>query len=405
MLYHVYDLHRAVLSPLHLTATALRQVWNHPLHPLSYTRMGRAVAAGAELLERATTRYAKPELGLHHTTIDGQEVGVTTEVVWQKPFCDLLHLKRATTRNDPRLLVVAPLSGHYATLLRDTVAGLLPDHDVYITDWQDAAQVPMAQGRFDLDDYVDYLIEILRFLGPGTHVFAVCQPSVPVLGATAILTAANETCAPASMTLMGGPIDTRINPTSVNRMSHLRSPGWFEHTVITRVPAGYPGQGRRVFPGFLILTGFMSMNLDRHVSSHFDLFRHLVRGDGDSASAHRRFYDEFLSVMDLTAEFYLQTLEVAFIEHLLPRNRWISRGRPVDLRAIDRTALMTIEGEHDDISPPGQTRAAHTLCPNIPAELRHHRLQPGVGHFGTFSGKRWRGEVLPDMRDFIRRHD
>jgi poly(3-hydroxybutyrate) depolymerase len=401
-LYHFYDFQRAALAPWRLTAEAVQQVFTHPLVPVAYTRMGRAVAAGAELFERSTRRYGKPEFGLHRTTIDGAEVDVRITTVLQRPFCDLLHFRRDTLRDDPRVLVVAPMSGHYATLLRDTVAGLLPDHDVYITDWRNAAEVPLEHGRFDLDDYIDDLIAFCERLGPEVHVIAVCQPSVPVLAAVSIMAADRHPAAPRSMILMGGPIDTRVNPTRVNRHANEHSLTWFERTCISNVPATYPGFMRRVYPGFLQLTSFMAMNADRHLGSALKHFHHLVRGDGESAEAHRRFYDEYLAVMDLPAEFFLQTIKVAFHDHDLPCGTMTSRGNPVEPRAIRETALMTVEGELDDISGPGQTVAAHDLCAAIPADKRLHHFQKGVGHFGIFNGRRWRSDILPKIRGFIR---
>ncbi|MBI1245010.1 MAG: polyhydroxyalkanoate depolymerase [Alphaproteobacteria bacterium] len=405
MLYQLYDMQQTLLSPVRLAAEAVQNVFSHPMLPMSYTRFGRAMAAGAEMIERATRRYGKPAFRLDKTTIDGMEVPVAEEVVLSKPFCDLLHFKRETPaeRDDPAVLVVAPMSGHYATLLRGTVEALLPDHDVYITDWMNAALVPMIEGTsFDLDDYVDYLIEFMEFLGPETHLIAVCQPSVPVMAAVSLISVLDPATAPRSMTLMGGPVDTRVNPTKVNKLAEDRSIEWFERTVTTNVPPGYPGFMRRVYPGFLQLTGFMSMNLDRHVGSAMKQYQHLVRGDGLSAQAHREFYDEYLSVMDLDAAFYLQTIRLAFQEHALPTGTWVSRGRKVDPGAIRNTALMTVEGELDDISGVGQTYAAHALCTNLPADRHRHWLQKNVGHYGIFNGKRWRGEIMPQVRDFIR---
>ena len=401
-LYQLYDLNHAALSPVRLTAEALQQIFSHPWMPIAYTRFGRAVAAGAELVERATRRYGKPAFNLRTTAIGSHTVPVQLVTAASRPFCDLLHFRREGAHSDPKVLVVAPLSGHYATLLRDTLAGLLPDHDVYITDWINAANVPIGEGRFGLDDYIAYVIEFMRRLGPDLHVIAVCQPSVPVLAAVALLSEEDPHSAPRSMTLMGGPIDTRVNPTKVNALAKTRPIAWFEQAVISSVPAAYPGFMRRVYPGFVQLSGFMSMNLDRHVGSALKHFQHLVRGDGDSAAGHRTFYDEYLSVMDLPAEFFLETVQTVFQEHALPRGVMNSCGRPVDTRAIRKTALMTVEGELDDISGPGQTHAAHRLCPAIPERKRRHHLQAGVGHFGIFNGRRWRTEILPRVRGFIR---
>lgn len=408
MLYHFYDLHHAMVTPARLMAETLQHVFSHPLVPAAYTRMGRAIAAGSEIFERATRRHGKPGFGIASVDVDGTPVAISERVAQAVPFCELRHFVKArdgVTRHEPRVLVVAPMSGHYATLLRDTVAALVPRHDVYITDWVNACQVPLSRGGFDLDDYVDTIIGFLHALGPGTHVVAVCQPSVPALAAASIMAAQDDPAAPASMTLMGGPIDTRMSPTKPNKLAESRPLKWFERHVLSTVPATYAGAGRRVYPGFMQLTGFMSMNADRHFGSTVKHFQHLVRGDGDSAHAHRRFYDEYLAVMDLAAEFYLQTIDIAFQRHLLPRGLWVSRDRKVDPKAITKTALMTVEGELDDISGPGQTRAAHGLCANIPTDRHRHYFAKGVGHYGIFNGSRWRSMILPELRDFIRAHD
>ena len=404
MLYQLHEMQHLALAPARVAAEATLQLFRHPMIPASYTPYGRAVAAACEVFERVTRRRTKPAFGLDMTTCEGWDVEVTEEVVLDYPFCDLVHFKRNVDRTDPRILLVAPLSGHYATLLRDTVRALLPDHDVYITDWNDAREIPLRLGGFDLDDYIDYVMNFLRFLGPNTHVMAVCQPSVPVLAAAALMAAADEPAQPRTMTLMGGPIDTRRAPTKVNEMAKTRSLAWFEGTVVDTVPGNYPGVMRRVYPGFIQLNGFMSMNLDRHVGAHMQMFEHLVRGDGESAAAHRRFYDEYLSVMDLPAEYYLQTVQKVFQEHALPQGKLTWRGEPVDPGAIRKTGLMTVEGELDDISGVGQTHAAHDLCAAIPNESRRHLLQKGVGHYGIFNGRRWRNEILPQVREFIRAH-
>jgi poly(3-hydroxybutyrate) depolymerase len=408
VLYQLYDLHTAMVAPARLMAETLHQVFSHPLVPASYTRMGRAIAASTEIFERATRRHGKPEFGIRDTLHDGARVPVREETALQLPFAALRHFRKegvAPAACGPRVLVVAPMSGHYATLLRDTVAGLLPEHDVFVTDWINACEVPLSAGPFDLDDYVDYVIACLARLGPGTHVLAVCQPSVPVLAAVSIMAAAGHAAVPPSMTLMGGPIDTRMSPTKPNKLAQSRPLKWFERSVLSTVPAIHRGAGRRVYPGFMQLTGFMTMNLDRHFGSTIKHFQHLVRGDGESAQAHRKFYDEYLAVMDLTAEFYLQTIDIAFQRHLLPRGLWVSRGRRIDPKAITTTALMTVEGEFDDISGPGQTRAAHGLCANLPAGLHAHFLARGVGHYGIFNGSRWRSLVLPEIARFLRAHD
>ena len=402
MLYQLHEMQHLAWAPARVAAEATLQLFRHPMMPAAYTSYGRAVAAACEVFERVTRRHRKPGFGLDMTTCDGWDIEVVEEVVLEHPFCELVHFKRNVSRDDPRVLLVAPLSGHFATLLRDTVRALLPEHDVYVTDWTDAREVPLRLGTFDLDDYIDYVIHFLQFLGPGTHVMAVCQPSVPVLAAASLMAAAGDPAQPRSMTLMGGPIDTRRAPTKVNQLAVTRPLSWFEQSVVDTVPGTYPGFMRRVYPGFIQLTGFMSMNLDRHVGAHMQLFEHLVRGDGESAAAHRRFYDEYLSVMDLPAEYYLQTVRSVFQEHALPQGRLKWRGERVEPAAIRDTGLMTVEGELDDISGVGQTEAAHDLCSAIPADRRRHLLQKGVGHYGIFNGRRWRNEILPEVRDFIR---
>ena len=324
--------------------------------------------------------------------------------MWQRPFCNLIHFERALPdhyRQHPKLLIVAPMSGHYATLLRGTVEAFLPNHDVYITDWVDARMVPLALGAFDLDDYIDYLISILHYLGGDTNMVAVCQPSVPVLAAVSLMEARNDPYSPNTMALMGGPIDTRVNPTAVNTLAEQRGIEWFRRNVIAQVPFPNPGMMRDVYPGFLQLSGFMSMNLDRHLGAHREMFGHLVRGDGDSAQKHREFYDEYLAVMDLAAEFYLQTVDTVFVRHALPKGEMMHRQTPVDPSCIRTTALLTVEGEKDDISGVGQTEAAHRLCTGIPAERKAHHLQLGVGHYGVFNGSRFRSEIAPRIADFI----
>jgi poly(3-hydroxybutyrate) depolymerase len=405
MLYQARDAQLSALGPARLAAETLHHVFTHPLMPPSYTFAGRATAAACELFERVTRRYGKPAFGLDHVVVGGRRIALREVPIAEKPFCTLLHFERDEPAADaelPRVLVVAPMSGHHASLLRGTVQALLPEHDVYVTDWIDARTVPATLGLFDLDDYIDYVIEFLQLLGPDIHVLAICQPSPPVLAAVALMAAAGDPAQPRSMTLMGGPVDTRVNPTEVNRLATSRPISWFEQTVIHRVPLYYPGCSRRVYPGFLQLGGFMSMNLDRHVDAHLDLFRHLVEGDGESAAAHRRFYDEYLSVMDLSADFFLQTVRTVFQEHALPRGRMVHHGEPVVPAAIEKTALMTVEGERDDISGIGQTHAAHALTPNIPDERRDHLLQPGVGHYGIFNGRRWRETIRPRISAFIR---
>jgi len=408
-MYWLYELGHAALNPARALADATRLFYKNPANPLTHTTYGKSMAAAAELFERSTRRYSRPEWMIDDTTVGGERVPVHVVTIWERPFCRLLHFERAFTRAprrpQPKLLIVAPMSGHYATLLRGTVEAFLPNHDVYITDWRNAQSVPLAEGRFDLDDYIDYVISMLHMLGGDTHVLAVCQPSVPVMAAAAVMNADNDPYAPNSMVLMGGPIDTRINPTAVNKLATTRDLEWFRSHVITKVPFPHPGVMRDVYPGFLQLHGFMSMNLDRHIEAHHNLFMHLVKGDGDSAQKHREFYDEYLAVMDLSAEFYLQTVDTVFIRHALPKGEMTHRGRRIDPAAITRTALMTVEGEHDDISAVGQTKAAHDLCVNLPDDMRAHYLQPAVGHYGVFNGSRFRAEIAPRIADFVLSHN
>ncbi|HET9717164.1 MAG TPA: polyhydroxyalkanoate depolymerase [Pseudolabrys sp.] len=407
-MYWFYELGHAALNPSRAFADATRLFFKNPANPLAYTAYGKSVAATMELFERSTRRYRRPEWRINSTTVGGERISVEIKTVWHRPFCRLLHFDRAFAqpprRPQPKLLIVAPLSGHYPTLLRGTVETFLPNHDIYLTDWVDARMVPLAEGRFDLDTYIDYMISMLHLLGGDAHVIAVCQPSVPVLAAVALMEADKDSDVPRSMVLMGGPIDTRINPNAVNKLAERRGLGWFRNHVITKVPFPHAGVMRDVYPGFLQLHGFMSMNLDRHIEAHHNLFMHLVQGDGDSAQKHREFYDEYLAVMDLPAEFYLQTVETVFIRHALPKGQMSHRGLRVDPAAIRRVALMTVEGEHDDISSIGQTEAAHALCVNIPADHKVHYVQPGVGHYGVFNGSRFRAEIAPRIADFVLSH-
>ena len=404
-MYWFYELGHAALNPSRALADATRLFFRNPANPLAHTSYGKSVAATMELFERSTRRYHRPEWGIDSTTVGAEKIPVRVETVWQRPFCRLLHFERSFARPprrpQPKLLIVAPMSGHYPTLLRGTVETFLPNHDVYITDWVDARMIPLGEGRFDLDDYIDYIISILHALEGDVHVIAVCQPSVPVLAAVALMEADNDPNIPRSMVLMGGPIDTRINPNGVNKLAEQRGLNWFRNHVITKVPFPHPGVMRDVYPGFLQLHGFMSMNLERHIEAHHNLFLNLVKGDGDSAQKHREFYDEYLAVMDLAAEFYLQTVDTVFIRHALPKGQMTHRGRPIDPAAIKRVALLTVEGENDDISSVGQTEAAHALCVNIPDEHKAHYVQPAVGHYGVFNGSRFRSEVAPRIADFV----
>jgi poly(3-hydroxybutyrate) depolymerase len=408
-MYWLYEMGHAALDPVRAFADATRLYYRNPVNPFAHTTYGKSIAATMELFERVTRRYGRPDWQIESTTIGGERVPVHINVVWERPFCQLLHFERAFTRvprrPQPKLLIVAPMSGHYATLLRGTVEAFLHNHDVYITDWRSARMVPLAEGRFDLDDYIDYVVSMLHMLGGDVHVIAVCQPSVPVMAAISLMEANDDPYAPHSMVLMGGPIDTRINSNAVNKLAESRGIDWFRSHVITKVPFPHPGFMRDVYPGFLQLHGFVSMNLDRHIEAHRNLFRHLVKGDGDSAQMHREFYDEYLAVMDLAAEFYLQTVDTVFIRHALPKGEMIHRGRRVNPSQIKRVALMTVEGEHDDISAVGQTEAAQRLCVNIPADKKAHYLQPGVGHYGVFNGSRFRAEIAPRIADFVLSHN
>jgi poly(3-hydroxybutyrate) depolymerase len=402
--YYWYEAAHLMLSPARAASDVGRLIFNNPINPLTHTPYGRTVSAACELFERTTRRYGKPAFGLDQTSVNGQRVAVTERVVWERPFGRVIAFDRALNfahRPQPKILMVAPMSGHFATLLRGTVEAFLPTHQVMITDWNDARMVPLAAGSFDLDDYIDYLISMFRALGPDLHVMAVCQPSVPVMAAIARMEAEDDPLTPRSMILMGGPIDTRRSPTAVNQVAQERGVEWFRRNCIVKVPASYPGFWRDVYPGFLQLSGFMAMNMDRHLTAHYDMFKHLVRGDGDSAEKHREFYDEYLAVMDLTAEYYLQTVEKVFVNHELPNGVMMHRDKPVDLNAIRRCAIMAIEGEKDDISGVGQTLAALQLTPNLPVDKKVYHLQLGVGHYGVFNGSRFRSETAPRIADFI----
>jgi poly(3-hydroxybutyrate) depolymerase len=404
-LYWLYEMGHAALNPARAAADATRLLFKNPMNPFYATSFGKSVAAAAELFERSTRRYGRPDWRISSTLVGGERVPVHITSVWERAFCQLTHFERVfehpPRRPQPRLLIVAPLSGHFATLLRGTVEAFLPNHDVYITEWRDARTVPLSEGPFDLDDYIDYVISMLHALGGDTHVVAVCQPAVPVLAAAALMDADDDPYMPVSMTLMGGPIDTRVNPTAVNTLAERRGINWFRHNVITKVPFPNPGMMRDVYPGFLQLHGFISMNLDRHIEAHRNLFLNLVKGDGDSAQKHKEFYDEYLAVMDLAAEYYLQTVDTVFVRHALPKGEMMHRDRLVDPGLIRRVALLTVEGEHDDISGVGQTEAAHRLCVNLPADRQAHWLQQDVGHYGVFNGSRFRAEIAPRISDFI----
>ncbi len=406
VLYHIYEMNHAVLAPWRAIADTAHGFWGNPANPLSATYFGRSMTASLEMFERVTRRYGKPSFDIAATEVNGKPVAVIEHDVFKKPFCALKHFQKVWPKGmkpvkQDKLLIVAPMSGHYATLLRGTVEAMLPHCDVFITDWQDARHVPLLAGNFDLDDYIDYVIAMFHELGPGSHVMAVCQPSVPVLAAVSVMSAAADPCVPKTMVLMGGPVDTRRNPTVVNTLAVRRGTDWFRSNVIVKVPFPQEGACRDVYPGFMQLTGFMTMNLDRHIDAHRELFWHLVDGDGDSAEKHRDFYDEYMSVMDLTAEFYLQTVEKVFVRQDLARGTFHHRDKLVDPSTVRNTALMTVEGEKDDISGVGQTQAAHVLCTAIPASKRMHYLQKDVGHYGVFNGSRFRKEVVPRIVSFM----
>ncbi len=406
MKYHAYEMAHAMVHPMRLASQAVRLQLESPYLPFFHMPASRSFAAGLRVFERLSNRYGKPDWEIEETTtLDGQTIKITPTTVTYKPFCNLVHFARGkkgeTDPNLPKLLIVAPMSGHYATLLRGTVQAMLPGHDVYITDWIDARDVPMFEGNFNLDDYIDYLMAFMRSLGPELNVMAVCQPAVPTLAATALLAQNDDPNQPVTLTLMGGPIDTRRNPTVVNKLAEEKPISWFESNVIAHVPFPNPGFGRPVYPGFMQLTGFMTMNLDRHQEAHWELFDNLVKGDEDSVEQHERFYDEYMAVMDLTAEFFLDTVRVAFQDHDLPDGRMTHRGQLVDCSAIRKTALITIEGENDDICGIGQTEAAQDLCCNVSDDERLHYVQPGVGHYGVFNGRRWRNHIQPRIADMI----
>ena len=415
MLYSMIEMHRAAAAPMRMFARANRIMFESDYNVLSRTEFGKSIAATSSLFESLTRSYGKPVWGLEHTEINGKEVSVDVETVWSDAWCNLVHFQRdpeelADALGDaspqPRLLIVAPLSGHYATLLRGTVEAFLPHFEVYITDWTDARMVPLFQGRFSLDDYIDYVRRMIGEVGPGANVLAVCQPGPPTLAAIALMSEDNDPNVPASMTFMGSPIDCRKSPTVPNLLAEERPFEWFEENMIYTVPMPYPGAMRRVYPGFVQLSSFMNMNWERHVDAHWSFFEHLVGDDGDSASKHREFYDEYLSVLDLSAEFYLDTIKRIFQNHELPLGTFMHRGRLVKPSTITKTALMTVEGEKDDISGIGQTQAAHDLCTNLPEDMQLDYIQPGVGHYGVFNGSRFRKEIVPRVVNFIHKfHD
>ncbi len=405
LLYQAYELQRAWLSSASALASIGAEILSNPRLPMGYIGLGPATASALEVFAHAAAPRGKPEFGIETVQVGSGVHSVEEAVVLNKPFGDLRRFRREGLRKDaPRLLIVAPMSGHYATLLRGTVKRMVESAEVYITDWADAKLVPVAEGRFDLDDYIDYLVEFLEHIGPDAHMMAVCQPSVPAFAATAIMNRDKHPCRPASLTMMGGPIDTRESPTTVNDLAMDRPIEWFRNTVIATVPMQHRGAGRRVYPGFLQLAGFMSMNLGQHMLSHYEMFKHLTVGDEDSARATKDFYDEYRAVCDMTAEFYLQTVAEVFQEHSIPNGTFVHRGKVVDLGAITDTALLAIEGERDDISGIGQTKAALTLATGLSDKKKHYHLAEGAGHYGIFNGSKWRDKIAPVVEDFMSKH-
>ena len=405
LLYDAYELQRQMLAGASNWATVGARMLNNPALPIGYFGMGPVVASALEVFAHLYEERGKPAFGIESVEAHGKRHKVHEAVMLVKPFGSLRRFRRAGLPKDaPRLLIVAPMSGHYATLLRGTVARMAENQEVWITDWADAKMVPLSEGYFDLDDYIDYLVEFLRFIGEGTHVLAVCQPSVPAFAAAAIMGAENDPCRPATLTLMGGPVDTRASPTGVNDIAMARPLTWFESHVVATVPLNYPGAGRKVYPGFLQLAGFISMNLETHMMSHYEMFKHLTLGDTESAAATKTFYDEYLSVSDMTAEFYLETIEQVFQKHALPKGEFIHRGKRVDPGAIRDTALLAIEGERDDISGIGQTRAALDLAGKLPRAKKKYFLARDVGHYGIFNGSKWRTQIAPVVEEWIDAH-
>ena len=412
MLYQLYESHRALMAPFSEFASAAAKLYDHPLSPFSHTPLAQRVSASFDLMHRLAKDYEKPPFNISAARVGGIEVAVQERVAVVKPFCRLLRFKRFTDepevlgmmKTQPKVLVVAPLSGHHSTLLRDTVKSLLVDHKVYVTDWTDARMVPLSEGAFHLDDYVEYVQDFIRHIGPDVHVISVCQPTVPVLAAVSLMASRGEPT-PRSMTMMGGPIDARKSPTAVNNLATNKSHSWFENNVIFRVPSNFAGAGRAVYPGFMQHTGFVAMNPDRHMTSHYDYFQDLIKGDDDSADSHRQFYDEYNAVLDMPAEYYLDTIKTVFQDFALVNGTWWVHGELVRPQDITTTALLTIEGELDDISGAGQTRAAHGLCTGIPDNRSLHYDAVGAGHYGIFSGKRWRDKVYPEVQAFIARFD
>lgn len=390
---------------MRVAAKSAQYVYDNPYNPFFYTKFGKSASASLELFERLTRKYKKPEFDIKPVEVDGKKVKIKQKTVLKKPFCNLIHFEKEGGHKQPKLLITAPMSGHYATLLRGTVQDTLPHFDVYITDWLNASEVPLEDGRFDLDDYIDYTIEFIEHLKGDCHVMAVCQPVVPVAAAVALMENGESKVHPKSMILIGGPIDGRINPTMINKFADKKPIEWFTQNLISRVPMNFDGHGRNVYPGFLQLAGFLSMKPHDHIEKHKEYYEHLVEGDGDNSEKHEKFYDEYLSVMDITAEFYLETIKKVFQDFDLPQGKYTSRGRPVKMEFVKKTALLALEGEKDDIAGVGQSHAALGLCKNLAKEKKHYHLQKDVGHYGIFNGSRFRKFVVPVLQDFIAKHD
>lgn len=409
MLYNAYEMQKSMLAGAGAMAGFGAEMLHNPANPFSYFGGGAILSSALEVFAHAAAPRGKPHFGLDSTVVDGRTVAVREEIVLRKAFGQLKRFVREGVEGGPKLLIVAPMSGHYATLLRGTVERMLLSADVYITDWRDAKLVPTSEGKFDLDNYIDYIVAFLEAIGPnegqgGTHLLAVCQPSVPCYAAACLMSADRHPCRPKTLTTMGGPVDTRKAPTAVNTLATERPHSWFSQNVIATVPAMYAGAGRRVYPGFLQLAGFMSMNLGNHLLSHYEMFKHLVQGEDLEADATKHFYEEYRAVCDMTAEFYLQTIDVVFQDHALPKGTMTHRGRPVDPGAITDVAVLAIEGERDDISGLGQTKAALDIATNLPDELKRYYVAPGAGHYGIFNGSKWRTQTAPVLEAWIAAH-
>jgi poly(3-hydroxybutyrate) depolymerase len=410
MLYQLHEINRALMTPFMQWAEISSKLFSNPISPLAHTPFSQRIAASYELMYRLGKNYEKPQFNIHTVTVKGKSIAIHETVEIHKPFCRLIHFKKNLNDkqlkqlNQPKVLLVAPLSGHHSTLLRDTVRTMLADHDVYITDWTDARMVPLTEGVFHLHDYIYYVQDFIRHLAPDLNVISVCQPTVPVLAAISLMATDNDPKQPKTMTMMGGPIDPRKSPTEVNNLAMHKPLSWFKNHVIYSVPPNFPGFGRKVYPGFLQHAGFVAMNPSRHAQSHWDFYQHLVTGDDESAEVHRQFYDEYNAVLDMPAEYYLETIQIVFQEYRLPKGTWKVEDKLVRPQDIKKVALFTVEGELDDISGPGQTQAAHDICTGIPANRQQDFVAPKCGHYGIFSGRRWREVVYPAIAQFIQKH-